>query len=297
MAKVLVAVAWPYANGVIHLGHMAGSILPPDIFSRYNRLLGNQVLMVGGSDQHGTPITVSAEKEGISPEELADRYHRINKKAIEDMGIEYSLYTKTHTENHTEVVQCVFRRLLENGHLDIRSAMQYYCPSCGRFLPDRYVEGVCPECGREDVRGDQCDACGKTFETGEVQGARCIQCGTAPEVRETEHYFLRLSDFRDRLLEYVDGMDHWRSNVRTFTSNWIGNDGLKDRAITRDMDWGVPIPVEGWRGRSSTSWFDVRHRVSERLDRVLQGHREPRLLEVIWKDPEVSTTTSWARTT
>ncbi|MDY0293413.1 MAG: methionine--tRNA ligase [Candidatus Methanomethylophilaceae archaeon] len=287
MAKVLVAVAWPYANGVIHLGHMAGSILPPDIFSRYNRLLGNQVLMVGGSDQHGTPITVSAEKEGISPEELADRYHRINKKAIEDMGIEYSLYTKTHTENHTEVVQCVFRRLLENGHLDIRSAMQYYCPSCGRFLPDRYVEGVCPECGREDVRGDQCDACGKTFETGEVQGARCIQCGTAPEVRETEHYFLRLSDFRDRLLEYVDGMDHWRSNVRTFTSNWIGNDGLKDRAITRDMDWGVPIPVEGWEGKVIYVWFDA---VIGYLSASIEYSRaigEPDYWKGFWKDPEV----------
>ena len=165
MSKVLVCVAWPYANGVIHLGHMAGSILPPDIFSKYNRLLGNEVMMVGGSDQHGTPITVSAEKEGTTPDVIADRYHNINKKAIEDMGIEYSLFTKTHTDNHTEVVQDVFNRLLQNGYLITKESNQYFCTECNKFLPDRYVEGICPECGAEKVRGDQCDACGKTFET------------------------------------------------------------------------------------------------------------------------------------
>ncbi len=183
MSKVLVCVAWPYANGVIHLGHMAGSILPPDIFSRYNKLLGNEVMMVSGSDQYGTPITVSAEKEGVTPEVIAERYHAINKKAIEDMEVDFSLFTKTHTENHKEVVQDVFLRLLENGYLYVKESNQYYCPKCGKFLPDRYVEGTCPDCGAENVRGDQCDSCGKTFEAGDLKNAHCINCGTEPEVR------------------------------------------------------------------------------------------------------------------
>ena len=256
MSKVLVCVAWPYANGVIHLGHMAGSILPPDIFSRYNKLLGNEVMMVSGSDQYGTPITVSAEKEGVTPEVIAERYHAINKKAIEDMEVDFSLFTKTHTENHKEVVQDVFLRLLENGYLYVKESNQYYCPKCGKFLPDRYVEGTCPDCGAENVRGDQCDSCGKTFEAGDLKNAHCINCGTEPEVRGTEHYFLKLSAFDKQLMEYLDNKDFWRPNVKTFTTNWL-KDGLNDRAITRDMDWGIPVPVKGWENKVIYVWFDA----------------------------------------
>ncbi len=286
MSKVLVCVAWPYANGVIHLGHMAGSILPPDIFSRYNRLLGNEVMMVGGSDQHGTPITVSAEKEGVSPEVIADRYHEINKKAIEDMEIEYSLFTKTHCDNHIEVVQDVFLKLLENGYLTTHESNQYYCPQCSKFLPDRYVEGICPECGAQKVRGDQCDACGKTFETGDLKDAYCVHCHSAPEIRPTEHYFLKLGDLNDRLLDYLAGKEWWRPNVRSFTTNWL-KDGLHDRAITRDMEWGVPIPMEGWDSKVIYVWFDAVIGYLSASKEYSQIIGKPDYWKEFWMDPEV----------
>lgn len=286
MSKVLVCVAWPYANGVIHLGHMAGSILPPDIFSRYNKLLGNEVMMVSGSDQYGTPITVSAEKEGVTPEVIAERYHAINKKAIEDMEVDFSLFTKTHTENHKEVVQDVFLRLLENGYLYVKESNQYYCPKCGKFLPDRYVEGTCPDCGAENVRGDQCDSCGKTFEAGDLKNAHCINCGTEPEVRGTEHYFLKLSAFDKQLMEYLDNKDFWRPNVKTFTTNWL-KDGLNDRAITRDMDWGIPVPVKGWENKVIYVWFDAvigYLSASKEYSKIIG---KPDYWKGFWQDPEV----------
>ena len=286
MSKVLVCVAWPYANGVIHLGHMAGSILPPDIFSRYNKLIGNEVMMVSGSDQHGTPITVSAEKEKVTPDVIAERFHAINKKAIEDMGIEFSLFTKTHTDNHFEVTQDIFRRLLDRGYLYVKESEQYYCPRCAKFLPDRYVEGTCPECGRDNVRGDQCDACGKTFETGELKAAHCINCGTEPEVRPTEHYFLKLSAFEKDLLTWLDGKSYWRSNVKSFTTNWL-KDGLTDRAITRDMEWGVPVPVEGWDGKVIYVWFDAvigYLSASKEYSKIIG---KPDYWKGFWEDPEV----------
>lgn len=256
MSKVLICVAWPYANGTIHLGHLAGSILPSDIFSRYNKLLGNDVLVVSGSDQHGTPITVTAEKEGVTPNIVADKFHEINKKAIEDMGIEYSLFTKTHNQNHTDVVQNVFTRLLKKGYLYTGESDQYYCPKCNKFLPDRYVEGTCPECGTKKIRGDQCDFCGKIFETGELEDAFCIQCRTKPEIKSTQHYFFKLSAFEKFLLEYLDSKKNWKSNVKSFTTNWL-KDGLHDRAITRDMGWGIPVPVNGWDGKSIYVWFEA----------------------------------------
>ena len=265
---------------------MAGSILPPDIFSRYNRLLGNEVMMVGGSDQHGTPITVSAEKEGVSPETIADRYHEINKKAIEDMGIEYSLFTKTHTENHIETVQDVFTTLLRNGYLTTHESNQYYCPHCAKFLPDRYVEGVCPECGAQKVRGDQCDACGKTFETGDLKDAYCVHCHSAPEIRPTEHYFLKLGELNDQLLGYLEGKDWWRPNVRSFTTNWL-KDGLHDRAITRDMEWGVPIPMDGWDSKVIYVWFDAvigYLSASKEYSKIIG---KPDYWKEYWMDPEV----------
>ncbi|MCL1984256.1 MAG: methionine--tRNA ligase, partial [Methanomassiliicoccaceae archaeon] len=256
MSKVLICVAWPYANGTIHLGHMAGSLLPPDIFNRYNRLKGNEVLMVSGSDQHGTPITVTAEKENSTPIDVAERFHNINKKAIEDMRIEFSLFTKTHTDNHRDVVQDIFTVLLKKGLLFKKETMQYFCNNCSRFLPDRYVEGVCPVCGSEDTRSDQCDSCGTTFETGDLKDPKCVHCGTSPEIKGTEHFFIRLSSFRDDLLKYLEDKGYWRSNVQTFTTNWL-KDELKDRPITRDMKWGIPVPAEGYDDKVIYVWFEA----------------------------------------
>jgi methionyl-tRNA synthetase len=256
MAKVLVCVAWPYANGPIHLGHVAGSLLPPDIFARHHRMKGDRVLMVSGSDQHGTPVTVRAEKEGVAPEVIAERYHVLNKKAIEDLGIEFSLFTKTHNPHHFEVVHDVFLTLMKNGHLYKDETLNYYCPKDQKFLPDRYVEGRCGRCGNERARGDQCEKCGATFEPGELNEPRCTTCGTEPLLRETEHYFLRLSAFQERLLEFVKDKDYWRQNVQLFTKNWL-EAGLKDRAITRDMSWGIPVPLPDMEGKVIYVWFEA----------------------------------------
>ena len=255
-SKVFIGVAWPYANSAIHLGHVAGSLLPPDIFSRYHKMRGDRVLMVSGSDQHGTPVTVRADKENSTPQQVADRYHEVNKKAIEDLGIEFSLFTKTHTENHFQVVQEIFTDLLGKGHLEQRETLQYFCPTCDKFLPDRYVEGRCAKCGNENSRSDQCDKCGTTFEVGEIADPLCITCKSRPEMRETRHYFFKLTDFERPLLSYVQGSKHWRSNVQLFTRNWLES-GLKDRPITRDMSWGVPVPLPGSEGKVIYVWFEA----------------------------------------
>lgn len=285
MSKIVVNVAWPYANGTIHLGHVAGSLLPADLFSRYNRLIGNEVLMVGGSDMHGTPITISAEKSDMTPEQYAEKYHQINKKAIEDLGIEYSLFNRTHCPTHFEITQKLFTALKDKGYIYTKGMEQYYCPKCSRFLPDRYVEGVCPKCGAEKTRSDQCDSCGTTFETGDLRDPYCTLCGSAPEVRTSEHFFLKLSAFRDQLTKFLEDKDYWRANVKAFTKNWLDG-GLNDRAITRDMSWGVPIPVEGWDDKVIYVWFDA---VIGYLSSSVEYSRmigKPDLWEAFWKDPE-----------
>lgn len=287
MSKVLVNIAWPYANGPIHLGHVAGSLLPPDIFARYNRLLGNEVWVVGGSDQHGTPITVTADKEGVTPEEVADRYHGINKKAIEDLGIEYTLYSKTHSPVHAEITQWMFRTLKDNGYIYTKDEDEYYCPKCMKFLPDRYVEGTCPNCGMQDVRSDQCDNCGTTFVPGDIIDPHCTRCGTRPEVRSSTQFFLRLSAFEEPLLRFLDDKGYWRQNVRSYTQNFLRG-GLKDRAITRDMSWGVPIPVEGdeWKEKVIYVWFDA---VIGYLSTTIAHSRdigEPDYWKTFWQNPD-----------
>jgi len=256
MARILVCVAWPYVNGPIHVGHVTGSILPADIFARFNRMIGNEVIMVSGSDMHGAPITVAADKAGVSPEAIATRYHEMDSKAIADMGFEYDLYTSTHTRNHEVVTQDVFTRLLDKGHLELKSTPQFYCESCRRFLPDRYVEGRCPHCGYERARGDQCDSCGKDLNAPDLKDAKCQLCGSSPVLRETEHYFLKLSHFENDLTKYVGEKDHWRPHVKAFTLNVL-KEGLSDRPITRDIAWGVPVPVKDFENKRIYVWFEA----------------------------------------
>lgn len=284
MSKVCINIAWPYANGPIHLGHVAGSLLPPDIFSRYNRLLGNEVLMVGGSDQHGTPITVTAENEGVTPEVIAERYHLMNKQAIEGLGIEYSLFNKTHCPTHFETTQWMFKELLKNGYIYTKDEDEYYCPKCKRFLPDRYVEGTCPNCGATDVRSDQCDTCGTTFVPGDIIDPHCTHCGARPEVRASKQFFLKLSAFEQPLLNYLAKNNFWRSNVKAYTENFLKG-GLKDRAITRDMSWGVPIPVEGWDDKVIYVWFEA---VIGYLSASIEYSKQigqPDYWKQFWQDP------------
>jgi methionyl-tRNA synthetase len=253
--RIFIGVGWPYANGPLHLGHIAGANLPADIFARYHRIRGNEVLMVSGSDQHGTPITIKAEQEGKTPAEIAERYHESFLKSWQNFGISWDVYTSTGTANHAEVTHDMFLTLQKNGYIYKSSTSQPYCPDCGRFLPDRYVEGTCPYCGDTGARGDQCDQCGKPLNAAELKESRCIHCGTPPEFRETEHFFLKLSAFQDRLTDWVEKQSHWRANVRNFTLGFL-RDGLNDRAITRDIDWGITIPVPGFESKRIYVWFE-----------------------------------------
>ena len=256
MRNVLVCTAWPYANGPLHLGHFAGCFLPGDIFARYQRMAGSNVLMVSGSDQHGTPITVSAEAEGITPEEVADRYHELNSASLAKMGISYDLFSKTHNPDHFEVVQDIFLKLYEKNYIYKRELLAPFCPKCERFLPDRYIEGTCPHCAYTDARGDQCDGCGKTLDANELLKARCKLCGTAPEHRETEQFYLRLTHLEGPLWNMLEGKNHWRPSVMGLTKGWL-EEGLEDRAITRDLKWGVPIPIDGYDMKCIYVWFEA----------------------------------------
>ncbi|HUT96734.1 MAG TPA: methionine--tRNA ligase [Dehalococcoidales bacterium] len=254
--KILVAVAWPYANGSLHLGQIAGAYLPADIFARYHRLAGNDVLMVSGSDQHGTPITIKAEQEGKKPGDIAGRYHREFLESWRKLGISFDLFTTTGTANHAEVTQDIFLTLLEKGYIYKDRVLQPYCPQCKRFLPDRYIEGTCPFCHAEGARGDQCDDCGKPMNPAELLKPRCRICGATPRFEESEHFFLKLSAFQEKLLEWVRPKSYWRPNVLNFTTRYL-EDGLKDRAITRDINWGVPVPLEGYENKRIYVWFEA----------------------------------------
>jgi len=254
--NILVAVAWPYANGSLHLGHIAGAYLPADIFARYHRLKGNNVIMVSGSDEHGTPITLRAEQEGISPAEVATKYHREFLESWQKLGISFDLFTTTDTENHAAVTHDIFLRLLEKGYIYKDSMPQAYCPNCKRSLPDRYVEGTCPNCGFEGARGDQCDQCGRTLNPSDLINVRCRTCGTTPNFEMSEHFFLKLSAFEDQLRQWVGAKTEWRQNVQNFTMGFLEG-GLKDRAITRDIEWGVSVPLPGYEKKRIYVWFEA----------------------------------------
>ena len=254
--RILVAVAWPYANGSSHIGHVAGVYIPADIFARYHRLKGNEVLMVSGSDSHGTPVTLEAEKRGVPPEEVFGQYHAEFLDNWKRLGITFDLFTSTHTENHEAVAQDMFLRLHDSGYIYKDVMTQPFCETDGRFLADRYVEGTCPNCGFDAARGDQCDNCGRTLDPQDLINIACGLCGNTPVFRDTEHFFLKLSAFQDQLKEWVAGQDHWRPNVRNFTLGYL-KEGLHDRAITRDIDWGITIPLDGYEGKRIYVWFEA----------------------------------------
>ncbi len=254
--RIFIGVAWPYANGPLHLGHIAGAYLPADIFARYHRMKGSEVLMVSGSDMHGTPITLKAEEEGKKPGEVADRYHQQFLESWKKLGISFDLYTNTETANHYSVSQEIFLTLLEKGYIYKATTSQPFCTKCRRFLPDRYLEGVCPFCHAPGARGDQCDACGKPINAAELLESRCRRCGTPPQFKDSEHFFLKLTAFGDRLLDWVGKQTHWRSNALNFTLRYL-QEGLKDRAITRDIEWGIPVPLAGYEGKRLYVWFEA----------------------------------------
>ena len=283
---IFIGVAWPYANGPLHQGHMVGSFLPADLLARYHRIKGDHVLMVSGSDQHGTPVTVRAEQEGRTPQEVADGFHQSFVQSLDWLGITMDLFTTTTTDNHRETTQRIFLKLLEQGDIYKDTALLPYCPNDQRYLPDRYVEGTCPHCGFEQARGDECESCDRTLDAIELIDSRCKLCGATPETKESEHYFLRLSAYNDRLREWVSKQDHWRKYVSSFTLG-ILNEGLHDRAITRDLDWGIPLPTEELGpNKRIYVWFENVIGYLSAAKEWAQRKGEPDAWRQFWQNPD-----------
>ena len=255
--KILVAPAWPYASGPRHIGHVAGFAVPADVFARYHRLKGNDVLMVSGTDEHGTPVMVSADRNGVSPRELADRNNALIREDLRNLGISYDCFSRTTTRNHYRVTQDLFRTLYDKGYLVERTTLGAFSASTGRTLPDRYIEGTCPICGYPEARGDQCDNCGNQLDPVDLIDPRSIVDGSAPEFRETTHLFLDLPAFAEQLEGWLSAQEGWRPNVKNFSLGLVRE--LKPRAMTRDIDWGVPVPVDGYPADTKRIyvWFDA----------------------------------------
>jgi methionyl-tRNA synthetase len=255
---ILIAVAWPYANAEIHVGNLTGSYLPADIVARYHRLKGRQVLMVSGSDSHGTPVTVRADAEKTTPLAVYQRFHAGFLELFQKVGITYDLFTTTHTANHFQVSQAIFKALRKNGYIYTAKSQQWYSESLKRFLPDRYVEGTCYICGYENARSDQCDKCGNMLDPTKLINPRTKIDGSTPELRETEHFFLDLGKLQPRVEEFLKQREsYWRPNVVRQTLGQMQADALHGRSITRDLDWGIPVPVEGWTGKCLYVWFEA----------------------------------------
>jgi methionyl-tRNA synthetase len=289
VTHVLAAVAWPYANGPRHIGHVAGFGVPSDVFSRYMRMAGHDVLMVSGTDEHGTPILVQAEQEGVTPRELADRYNRMIVEDLHALGLSYDLFTRTTTRNHYAVAQELFTTLHRNGYMVEQTTRGAISPSTGRTLPDRYIEGTCPICGYPHARGDQCDNCGNQLDATDLIEPRSRINGEVPEFIETEHFFLDLPALAEALGEWLHGKEAeglWRPNVLKFSLNLL--DDLRPRAMTRDIDWGIPVPLPGWEDNPNKRlyvWFDA---VIGYLSAAIEWARrsdDPDAWRKWWNDP------------
>jgi methionyl-tRNA synthetase len=284
---VLTAVAWPYANGPRHIGHVSGFGVPSDVFSRYMRMAGNNVLMVSGTDEHGTPILVQAEQEGVTARELADRYNRVIVEDLHALGLSYDLFTRTTTRNHYAVAQEMFLTLHKNGYMVPKKTLGAISPSTGRTLPDRYIEGTCPICGYEFARGDQCDNCGNQLDATELINPHSRINGEVPEFVETEHFFLDLPALSQALGEWLRTRSDWRPNVLKFSLNLL--EDVRPRPMTRDIDWGIPVPLDGWRDNSNKRlyvWFDA---VIGYLSASIEWARrsgDPDAWQAWWGDPD-----------
>ena len=288
-SSILTAVAWPYANGPRHIGHVSGFGVPSDVFSRYQRMAGADVLMVSGTDEHGTPISVQADSEGITARQLADKYNRVIVDDLCGLGLSYDLFTRTTTLNHYRVVQDIFTSLHRNGYIVARTQPSAISPSTGRTLPDRYIEGTCPICGYDGARGDQCDHCGNQLDPADLVAPRSKINGETPQFVSSEQFFLDLPAVAGKLGQWLATRTDWRPNVLKFSANLL--DDLRPRAITRDLDWGVPIPLDGWRDQPMKRiyvWFDA---VIGYLSASVEWARrtgDPDAWQRWWTDPSAS---------
>lgn len=255
--RYLVTAALPYASGPRHIGHAAGVYIPADIYARYHRMKGHDVVFICGTDEHGTPITVQAAQEGVRPIDIADRYHKVIKDSFDKLGFSFDNFSRTTREIHYRLAQDFFTTLYKKGYIYEKEVELLYCSNCKRFLPDRYVEGVCPHCGAEAARGDQCDACGRILNPTDLVNPHCVICNTAPTTRKSLQWFFKLSAFEDAIKKMLEENRHWPDNVRNFCLQLIEKEGLKDRDITRDLEWGIPVPLPEAKGKVLYVWFDA----------------------------------------
>ncbi len=253
----LITTALPYANGPVHIGHLAGVYVPADIYVRYLRAKGEEVVFIGGSDEHGVPITIKAQKEGVTPQDIVDRYHSLIKKSFEEFGISFDIYSRTSSETHHKLSSAFFKKLYEDGKFIEKTSMQYYDEKAGQFLADRYITGKCPHCGNERAYGDQCEACGTSLNATDLIDPVSAITGNTPQLKETKHWYLPLDQYENWLKEWIlEEHKEWKSNVYGQCKSWLDN-GLQPRAVTRDLDWGVPVPIEGAEGKVLYVWFDA----------------------------------------
>ncbi|MCL4550965.1 MAG: methionine--tRNA ligase [Bacteroidetes bacterium] len=283
--KVLVTSALPYANGNIHLGHLSGAYLPADIYVRYKRLNGDDILYISGSDEHGVPITISADKEKVTPKEIIDRYHNANKAAFEKFGMSFDVYSRTSLPVHHTTAQEFFKKYYDEGLLVEKKSMQFYDEKAKMFLPDRYVEGTCPRCGNEEARSDECERCGSLYDPSELKNPKSKISGETPVLKETSHWYFPLGKFQDRLVKYVEEMNKkfgWKDNVLQYCKGWF-NDGLKDRAITRDLDWGIKVPLDDVQNKVLYVWFEAVLGYISATKELSKQRGEPDLWKKYWQ--------------
>ena len=286
--KILVTSALPYANGPIHLGHLSGAYLPADIYVRYKRLTGADIIYICGSDEHGVPITISADKEKVSPKVIVDRFHGINKKAFERFGMSFDNYSRTSLPIHHETAKEFFLEFYNRGLFVEKKSNQFYDEKAKMFLPDRYVEGTCPKCGYEEARSDECENCGSLYDPSELINPKSKITGETPSLKETTHYYFPLGKYQPQLEKYVEEMNKkygWKDNVLQYCRGWF-NEGLKDRAITRDMDWGIKVPVDSAAGKVIYVWFEAVLGYISSTKELSQVKNEPDLWKKYWQDPE-----------
>ena len=286
--KVLVTSALPYANGPIHLGHLSGAYLPADIYVRYKRLKGDDVIYICGSDEHGVPITITADKEGVSPQVIIDRYHNQNKAAFEKFGMSFDIYSRTSIPLHHKTAQEFFLSFYNQGLLKEKKSLQFYDPKARKFLPDRYVEGTCPKCGYEEARSDECEKCGAIYEPTELINPKSKITGETPELRETSHWYFPLGEFQGHLEKYIDEHSNkynWKDNVLNYCRGWF-KEGLNDRAVTRDLDWGVKVPLENAEGKVLYVWFEAVLGYISATKKLSEERGEPELWRKYWQSDD-----------
>lgn len=283
--KLLVTSALPYANGPIHIGHIAGAYLPADIFVRYSKLKERDVVFISGTDEHGVPITITAEKENTSPKNIVDKYHKNIKESFKNLNIDFDNFSRTSLPVHYKTAQDFFSKIKSNGYLEEKSMSQYYCEKCKRFLADRYIEGKCSYCNTDGARGDQCENCGKWLNPELLLEAKCKICGAEPLLKETNHFFLNMAAFQDKIKEWLSVKSNWKDNVINYCEGWL-KEGLTERPITRDLNWGIPVPVEGYEDKVIYVWFEAPIGYISSTKEWADKQGKPDLWKDYWQNPE-----------